>query len=139
MRSKKSSRLSRSEFQRLKDFLDHKSEEYNNRDFIPEDPISIPHSFSKLQDIEISGLWTALLSWGQRKTIVNKSRELFTLMENAPHDFVLHSSDKEQARLMKFVHRTFQPTDTAYFLHFFHNWYSEHETLESAFIHGNDI
>ena len=68
--------------QNLKGFLDEKVEQYNQPGFIPNDPISIPHRFSKKQDIEISGFFAAILAWGQRKTIINKCLELFQLMEN---------------------------------------------------------
>ena len=36
-------------------FLNSKVEEYNKPAFIKDDPISIPHLFSKKQDIEIAG------------------------------------------------------------------------------------
>ena len=55
----------------LKELLDFQVDKYNNRSFIEGDPISIPHQFSIRQDIEIMGFWTAVLSWGQRKTIIN--------------------------------------------------------------------
>ena len=42
----------------LKDFLDHKVASYNQPDFIENDPICIPHQFSKLQDIEIREVTT---------------------------------------------------------------------------------
>ena len=58
------------DFKRLKTFLDEKVNRYNNTEFIANDPISIPHQFTKLQDIEIIGFWTAMLSWGQRTTII---------------------------------------------------------------------
>ena len=41
--------------QELKAFLDLKVAEYNQPGFIENDPIVIPHSFSKKQDIEITG------------------------------------------------------------------------------------
>jgi len=59
----------------LKAFLDSKVIQYNNPGFIKNDPVSIPHLFSKKQDIEIMGLWAAILAWGQRITIINKCRE----------------------------------------------------------------
>ncbi len=139
MRSKRSSRLSRRDLDKLKPFLEERVDRYNTPDFIVGDPISIPHRFNKLQDVEIAGLWTALLSWGLRKTIIAKATELFDLMDNAPHDFVLNSSDREQERLMQFVHRTFQPTDTAYFLYFFRNYYQDNITLETAFGKGQTV
>lgn len=41
----------------LKDFLDGKVDLYNRTGFIPLDPISIPHHFSRKQDIEIAGFF----------------------------------------------------------------------------------
>ena len=67
-----------------------KAEEYNQIDFVKDDPIQIPHQFSKKQDIEISALWTSILSWGQRATIIKKCHLLFELMDNSPHDFILN-------------------------------------------------
>ena len=92
---------------------------YNQPEFIENDPISIPHQFSKLQDIEIIGFWVAMLAWGQRVTIINKSKELLNLMDNAPHDFVLNYEESDLKPFLKWKHRTFQPTDTLYFLDFF--------------------
>jgi len=117
----------------LKEFLDSKVEQYNRPEFIAGDPISIPHLFTKLQDIEISGLWTAILSWGQRKTIINKSRELFGYMDNRPYDFVLDHSESDLKALMKFKHRTFNDVDTLYFISFFKWFYSTNDSLENLF------
>ena len=136
MRSRKSNKPSDDHNLRLKAFLDNRFDLYNRSAFVDSDPISIPHSFSSPQDIEISGLWTALLSWGQRKTIINKARELFDMMGNEPHAFVCNASESEQKQLMKFTHRTFQPTDTAYFLHFLREFYAKHTSLEEAFLEG---
>ena len=46
----------------LKDFLDEKVEYYNQPNFILNDPISIPHSYTKRQDIEIAGFMAAVLA-----------------------------------------------------------------------------
>ena len=117
----------------LQAHLDSRVDLYNNASFVQDDPICIPHQFTKQIDIEIAAFWTAMLSWGQRKTIIQKSRLLFELMDNAPGDFVLHHSESDLARFEKFVHRTFQPTDALYFIHFFKRHFSESESLESAF------
>ena len=120
----------------LKDFLDQKVEEYNRPAFIEHDPILIPHQFSKKQDIEIAGLWAAILAWGQRKTIINKSRELFALMDDAPFDFVMHHQEGDLKTLEQFKHRTFNATDTLYFISFFRWFYQHHSSLEDAFLIG---
>mgnify|MGYP007000079151 len=38
----------------IKSFLDYKADLYENENFIEDDPVSIPHLFSKKEDIEIS-------------------------------------------------------------------------------------
>lgn len=120
----------------LKEFLDEKVHAYNRPDFILNDPVGIIHRFEKLQDIEIIGLWTAVLAWGQRKTIINKAEQLITLMDGRPHDFVLGHSAKELKAFLEFKHRTFNATDALYFLSFFKWYYQKHQSLEEAFCVG---
>ncbi len=120
----------------LKKQLDEKVNLYNHPDFIKDDPISIPHSFSKKQDIEIAGFFAAIFSWGNRTTIINKSKELMQLMDNAPHDFCLHQNAKALKTLEGFKHRTFTATDLLYFVEFFKFHYSQHDSLEIAFTKG---
>jgi len=127
--------------QHIKDFLDEKVDLYNRPQFIKDDPIQIPHRFTKLQDVEIMGFWTAVLAWGQRKTIINKANELVELMDGAPHDFMVNHSEKDRKRFLDFKHRTFQATDTLYFLEFLQHFYKNNNTLETAFsqfINEND-
>jgi len=119
----------------LKAFLDSKFHEYNQEFFIDSDPICIPHNYQKKQDIEISAFIAAVLAWGQRKTIINKCKELFNLMDNSPYDFILNHKEGDLKRFLNFKHRTFNPTDTLYFIEFFSDFYRKHESLEEAFIH----
>lgn len=124
----------------LRTFLDNKVKVYNQPEFIPEDPISIPHQFTKLQDIEIIGLWAALLSWGQRKTIISKSLELCEIMDFAPYQFIMDPSDRELQKLAKFKHRTFNGDDALCMAGFFKWYYSRFHSLEDAFLaDGHDF
>ncbi len=118
----------------LKSILDEYVEQYNHPRFIENDPICLPHRFSKKQDIEISAFWTAMLAWGQRKTIINKATELFEMMDNAPFDFIKNHEEKDRERFLVFKHRTFQATDTLYFLAFLQWFYQAHDSLEEAFL-----
>lgn len=115
------------------DLLEEKVEQYNKPDFISFDPISIPHRFSVKQDIEIMGFWASVLAWGQRKTIINKCLELARLMDNAPYDFVRNHQESDLKPFLDFKHRTFNATDTLYFLHFFQEYYKRYDSLEFAF------
>ena len=117
----------------LKQMLDEYVERFNRPDFIADDPISIPHRFSKPQDIEITAFWTAILAWGQRKTIINSANRLFEYMDNAPYDFIKNHQETDRKRFENFKHRTFQPTDALYFLEFLQQFYQNNDSLETAF------
>ncbi|MEZ5030419.1 MAG: TIGR02757 family protein [Saprospiraceae bacterium] len=110
---------------------------YNRPAFIPDDPISIVHRFDQLQDREIMGFWTAMLSWGQRKTILNKAAELIDLMGGSPYTFVMEHREEDLASLLHFRHRTFNDVDLLHFMAFFRYHYQRHESLEAAFLLGH--
>jgi uncharacterized protein (TIGR02757 family) len=118
----------------LKVFLDSKVSQFNRPEFIKNDPVSIPHLFTKRQDIEIMGFWAAILAWGQRVTIINKCKELITLMDGAPYDFIINHEEPDLKKLLHFKHRTFNDIDTLYFITFFRYHYSQYESLEDAFM-----
>jgi uncharacterized protein (TIGR02757 family) len=113
--------------------LDDAVRRYNTPAFIQDDPICVPHRFSGLQDREIAGFWAATLAWGQRKTIIQSANQLVTLMDGAPWDFVRNHTEKDRVRFLAFKHRTFQATDTLWFLEFFQQYYRRHHSLEQAF------
>ncbi len=116
-----------------KEFLNKQVAIYNQTGFIELDPICIPHLFTKKQDIEIAGLFAAVFAWGQRNTIINKCTDLLARMDNAPHQFVVNHADKDLKKLLGFKHRTFNDTDLLYFVSFLKYWYSNHQSLETAF------
>ncbi len=117
----------------LKDFLDAKADYYNQPGFIKGDPISVPHRFHKLQDVEIAALFSAILAWGNRTTIINKCTELMELFDNAPYDFILNHQARDRMKLMGFAHRTFNGLDLLYFVEFLQHYYSNVTSLEFAF------
>lgn len=117
----------------LKDFLDQKVEEFNRPQFISPDPISIPHRFTKKEDIEIAGFFAAVFAWGNRTTIINKTTELLHLMDGAPHQFITQHEEKDLKKFLQFKHRTFNTTDLLYFITFLHHHYKKNASLETAF------
>jgi uncharacterized protein (TIGR02757 family) len=128
--------LTTKEVRALKPFLDEKADLYNQPAFIPHDPISIPHAFSHGPDIEISGLFAAVLAWGRRATIIAKCRQLMALMDGAPHQFILQHDEGDLRRLEGFCHRTFNDTDLLYFVYFLAWYYRQSDSLEDAFWQG---
>jgi uncharacterized protein (TIGR02757 family) len=122
----------------LRDFLDEKVDQFNDPSFIENDPICIPHSFRSKQDIEIAGFMASILAWGQRKTIINKCREFFELMDNSPYDFIKNHSEDDLKRFLDFKHRTFNATDALYFITYFKQHYSQFDSLEDAFLQAGE-
>lgn len=121
------------EGRKLREFLNRKVDEYNQPSFIEYDPVCIPHMFSKKQDIEIAGFFASIFAWGIRTTIINKSKELLKLMDNAPYDFIVSHGEKDLKGLLQFKHRTFNTTDLLYFILFLKHHYQTSKTLETAF------
>ncbi len=117
----------------LKEFLDDKVQYYNHPRFIQSDPISIPHRFSKKEDIEIAAFLTATIAWGQRITILKNANSLLNKMDENPHDFILNFSKNDLIPFKNFVHRTFNGTDCIYFLKALQIIYREKKSIESLF------
>ncbi|MDR0981844.1 MAG: TIGR02757 family protein [Culturomica sp.] len=68
---------------------------YHRADFIANDPVRFPHRFSTKQDIEVSGLLTALMSFGNRKQILKKAEDLHRIMGISPYKYVLSKKWEE--------------------------------------------
>jgi len=117
----------------LKDFLDEKFELYNKPKFIESDPISVPHRFTKKEDIEIAAFFSATIAWGQRPTIIRNGLKLMELMDNEPSAFILNHSESDLKAFKGFVHRTFNADDVVYFIHSLKHLYKL-GGLEKAFI-----
>jgi len=117
----------------LKEFLDFKANQYNAPKFIETDPISIPHLFTKTEDREIAGFLAATIAWGQRAAIIGNATKLMKWMDYTPHDFIINFKESDIAPFLKFVHRTFNGDDCAYFLWSLKNLYQKYGKLESAF------
>lgn len=117
----------------LKDFLDFKAAFYEQAKFVEDDPIQIPHRFSKKEDIEISALLVSTIAWGNRKSIIKSGENLLKIMGNQPHEFVMNYKESD----WKFVHRTFNSVDLDFFFRSLQNIYQQHHGLEQAFSISN--
>jgi uncharacterized protein (TIGR02757 family) len=117
----------------LYDFLESKYLRYNQNTFIEKDPISIPHGFAKKEDIEIAAFLIATISWGQRVSIIKSGMKLMSMMDNAPHDFILNHSTKDLKPFKTFVYRTFNGQDCIYFIKSLQNIYTNHQGIHQLF------
>ena len=117
----------------LKEFLEEKYDQYNRLSFIETDPVSIPHQFTKKEDIEIAGFLSATIAWGQRPTIIRNAQRLMQRMDMSPHQFIMNAREKDLAPFKDFVHRTFNGTDCIYFIRALAHIYKAHGGLENVF------
>lgn len=128
----------------VKILLDQAMDHYNQFSFVEKDPISIPHRYSKKQDIEIAGFFAAIFAWGNRTTIINKCNELMQLMDDDPYAFVTQHKETDLKAFLSFKHRTFNATDVLHFIRVLHHHYTigyqrmgaTEPSLESAFTMG---
>ena len=120
-------------FSEMKEFLDEKVNQYNRPAFIESDPISIPHQYTKKQDIEISGFLAATIAWGNRKMILRNANRMMELLDHSPFEFIMNSTDAEIEMIERFVHRTFNCIDLIYFLKSLRNIYRHKGGLETIF------
>ncbi len=118
-------------FSEIKTFLEEKTKQYNQPKFIESDPIKIPRQFSQKEDIEISAFFTAIISWGNRSSIIKSALHLMQLMEYHPYEFITHASWSELEKLKLFTHRTFNGNDCIYIAHSLRNIYRNHGGLQT--------
>ena len=121
------------DLQQVKELLDIKYDAYDRAEFIPDDPVSIPHLFSSKEDIEIAAFLTAIISWGQRKTILGNANQLLKIMDYCPHEFIIDAGDNEIQAFQSFKHRTFNGIDCIFFIQSLKNIYLNLGGLEQAF------
>ncbi len=113
--------------------LDYLVDRYNIIEFIETDPVSIPRSYKRKEDIEIAGFLTAAISWGKRESIINNGRRMVSLLGDSPFDFVMSHNAAQLKRLDRFVHRTFNGTDYRYFVKALKHIYTVHGGMEKIF------
>lgn len=117
----------------LKEFLDEKVAQYNTCDFLDSDPIKIPHTFSKKEDVEIAAFLTATISWGNRKSIITNAKRMMVMLDQDPYNFVMQHQETDLKALEPFVHRTFNSLDLITFLSGLRHIYTNYKGLEAVF------
>lgn len=127
----------------IKEYLDSLNTKYNNCNFIEADPISVPHRYTRREDIEIAGFLASTIAWGQRPTIVRNARSMVERMDDAPLDFVLNHEPQDLAQLDGFVHRTFNDFDFRFFVTSLGNIYRNYggigDFFEASYARDHDL
>ncbi|MBQ3244186.1 MAG: TIGR02757 family protein [Bacteroidaceae bacterium] len=119
--------------ERLKALLDAKAQQYNRPEFIADDPISFPHSFTRKEDVEIVALLASIIAWGNRKMILRSGNRMFhEIMHSCPYDYVM-SGEWENLDDRMNIHRTFFAADFKYICRGLRSVYAEHGSMEPLF------
>lgn len=121
----------------LKQLLDEVYESMDMLEFTASDPIQLAGRYSKKQDLEIAAFFSSILAWGQRSTIIKNVNQLLLLMDNDPHQFIIHHNSKDLESFNHFKHRTFNATDAKEFVHSLKRIYKEYGSMEQAFVGEN--
>ena len=118
----------------LRAVLDEKFACYNCKEFIKNDPISFPHSFTRREDVEIAALLASTIAWGNRKMILSSGRKMFCdIMHSAPYDYVM-SGEWERLDDRMNIHRTFFASDFKYICRGLRSIFSRYGTMETLFL-----
>ena len=120
-------------YEQMYELLEALHDKYNCEEFIEADPISIPHSFSAIEDREIAGFLAATIAWGNRKAIVKSARRMVECMDYAPYDFVVNATERELESLRSYVYRTFNGDDFVDFVRALQNICRKYGTLGTMF------
>ena len=118
----------------LKQQLQIWAETYHNADFIPHDPVQFPHRYTRKQDIEISGLLTAIMSFGNRRQILKKADELHVRMGTSPYIYVMSRRWERDFPATEHgsFYRMLSHSDFHGYFARLHDAYSRFESLEDA-------
>ncbi len=112
----------------LRQLLDREAERINSTDFIGADPVQFPRLFERQQDIEIAGLLSATIAWGNRKMICRNCEKMLSMMNGRPYDFVMSGAYEDLPDGN--VHRTFFVENLRHYLRGLRRIYSRFDTLE---------
>lgn len=104
---------------------------FNTPDFILTDPIQFPRSYTLKQDIEVSALLTAIITWGKRSMILKSAKKMHDIMGNSPYDYIMGEGYKTLGKSN--IHRTFFEDDLAYVSRGLNKVYHTYDSLESLF------
>jgi uncharacterized protein (TIGR02757 family) len=120
----------------IRDLLIAKHDQYNRPEFILNDPIQVPHSFTVKEDIEIAAFLTATIAWDNRASIIKNANRIMDRMDRAPYDFILSAYESDLDRFDGFVHRTFNSTDLICLVHGLKGIYVSPGKLEGVITEG---
>lgn len=124
------------DLQDIKLFFDETVERINVPEFIENDPVQFPRRYDLLQDQEIAGFLTALISWGKRPMILRNAERMLRFLGPSPYAYILNN-DYENITGGA-IHRTFNTDDLRYICTGLRALYTTYHSMEDLFV-GKDM
>ena len=112
---------------------------YNVKSFIPNDPVSFPHRYTRRQDIEISGFITSWISYGRRELILKKADWLHERMGKSPYEWIRSGqyrtleSDQSIGKRDTF-YRFYTHSDLRHLCERLQDIYEQYDSMEDALV-----
>jgi uncharacterized protein (TIGR02757 family) len=118
----------------LKSILDQFYADFDFAGTIARDPIEFPHSYSRPEDREVSGLVSASFAYGNVKLFKAVLRELFSKMGSSPYEFILNFDHKKDSGLFSGLKYRFnENADIIAFFYILHKTVEKHGSIQQAF------
>ncbi|MDE6393269.1 MAG: TIGR02757 family protein [Muribaculaceae bacterium] len=114
----------------MADLLLREAARINRPEFIGEDPVQFPRLFDAIQDIEITALTVAAISWGRRAMILRDARRMLDIMEHQPFRFMMEKGYESLDPALN-IHRTFFGRDLQWYLRGLREIYLRHDSLDA--------
>jgi uncharacterized protein (TIGR02757 family) len=123
--------------ERLRDALEAIVKQSPLRHRVQNDPVEFPHRYTDPQDIEVVGLISALLAYGQVPLFKRVVEQILEIMEWKPAKFCAEAEPSElQTRFDKIYYRMNTGRDLACLLHFIGEALRRHGSLGDLFYDG---
>ncbi len=123
--------ISPAQLRKLKPFLNEAVTRIEKPQYIERDPVCFIHAFDLKEDRALAGFFAALMAWGRRDVIINKTQELLERMNYKPSKFIRNFSEKDRSCFNGFKHRTFKPVDIYWLVKSLQKVLLEFENFES--------
>lgn len=120
------------------------AKEYNEKGFIPRDPVQFPHRYASKKDVEISAFLTSWISYGRREQILKKANELHEAMGVSPYLWIMDGGYKTLAGVAKepqgrdTFYRFYTYTHLKHLCERLRAIYEGYESMEQAFAVGRN-
>lgn len=99
----------------IAELLNREAARINSVKFIESDPVQFPRRFSRLEDIEVVAIISAIIAWGRRPMICRNAERILSLMDYDPYNYVMDEGYEDLPADMN-LHRTFFARNLQYLL-----------------------